>query len=222
MDQRELQEMEENRQRWLRVDEIIESHVPVLARKYKQCVYINAYGIEVCDAWDKEAATFIRTVVAQDIPASWLDANRNRIIKEITARTKFCTAFEAAEPLLGEADVTTLSPTEFELMVVDLLNQFGWYAHPTSTTGDQGIDIIASLNGKRAVFQCKLYSQAVGNTAVQEIIAGRDFEKADMVSNANYTPSARQLASAAGVYLLHHTEVSSFAEKVRLATNAKK
>lgn len=223
MDQRELQEMESNRQHWLHVDAKFESNLPILARKYKQCVYVNDYGVEVHDVWNREATNFIRTVLAQDIPGSWLDTNRDGIIKELTARAKLGVASEATESL-GESDVTVLSPREFELLVVDLLNKSGWSARPTSTTGDQGIDIVASLNGKRAVFQCKLYSQAVGNSAVQEIIAGRDFEKADIavvVSNATYTASARQLASAAGVYLLHHTEVSSFAEKLRVPSGAK-
>lgn len=222
MDQRELQEMEANRQRWLHVDATVDSHLPILARKYKQCVYVNDYGVEVYDAWNKEAANFIRTVLAQNIPGSWLDANRDGVIKEITARAEI--GASEATGSLGESDVTTLSPREFELLVVDLLNRSGWSARPTSTTGDQGIDIIASLNGKRAVFQCKLYSQSVGNAAVQEIIAGRDFEKADIaavVSSASYTASARQLASAAGVYLLHHTEVASFAETLHASPGAK-
>lgn len=89
MDQRGLQEMEANRQRWLHVDAKVESNLSILAKKYKQCVSVNDYGVEVYDAWNREATNFIRTVLAQDIPGSWLDTNRDGIIKEITARAQF-------------------------------------------------------------------------------------------------------------------------------------
>jgi len=45
---------------------------------------------------------------------------------------------------------------------------------------------------------------------VQEVIAGREFEKADIaavVSNSTFTKSAKQLAGAANVLLLHHAEL---------------
>ena len=61
--------------------------------------------------------------------------------------------------------------------------------------------------------QCKKYSNPVGNKAVQEANAGKGFEGAEVaavVTNNTYTPSARQLASAIGVYLLHYSELASF------------
>jgi restriction system protein len=70
-----------------------------------------------------------------------------------------------------------------------------------------------SLNGTTLVVQCKLYSSPVGNKAVQEVIAGRAFENADMaavVSNMAFTKSARVLAQQAGVDLLHHDELPRY------------
>ena len=64
---------------------------------------------------------------------------------------------------------------------------------------------------KRLVVQCKLYSGSVGNAAVQEVIAAREYEYADLaavVSNGPFTASARELASAANVLLLHHDEIA--------------
>ncbi|MGI4800235.1 MAG: restriction endonuclease [Janthinobacterium lividum] len=57
------------------------------------------------------------------------------------------------------------------------------------------------------VLQCKLYSQPVGNSTIQEISAARLHQRADyaaVVSNASFTPAARHLAMTNGVYLLHH------------------
>ena len=66
------------------------------------------------------------------------------------------------------------------------------------------------------MLQCKLYSRPVGNNAVQQAIAGQRFELAThavVVSNAAFTRSARELAAAAGVLLLHHDELPSLGER---------
>jgi len=109
-----------------------------------------------------------------------------------------------------------MSPIEYEHFIVNILNSSGWIARATTSTGDQGIDVIAEADNIKIVIQCKLYSSNVGNSAVQEIIAGKVFEKADyaaVVSNANYTRSARQLASSSGVFLMHHDELTGLKDK---------
>ncbi len=71
----------------------------------------------------------------------------------------------------------------------------------------------------KAVFQVKKYSNPVGNKAVQEIVAGKQFEKADIaavVTNNTYTASAKQIANSTGVYLLHYSELPDFAEKLNI------
>jgi restriction system protein len=118
-----------------------------------------------------------------------------------------------------EVDVESLDPIQFEHNCADLLKSTGWNPRVTQASGDQGIDVIAQLGNVKAVFQCKKYSQPVGNAAVQEIIAGKAFEQAHVaavVTNATYTPSAKQLASTTGVHLLHFSEVTQFAEKLGL------
>ena len=93
----------------------------------------------------------------------------------------------------------------------------------TQACGDQGIDVIAQHGNVKAVFQCKKYSQPVGNAAVQEIIAGKAFEQAHVaavVSNATFTPSATQLASTTGVFLLHISELPQFAARLGLVEPA--
>lgn len=101
------------------------------------------------------------------------------------------------------ADTTT--PLGFEQHCVNILIGAGWIARTTVASGDQGVDITAEKAGRRVVLQCKLYSQPVGNKAVQEVIAGRMFAGADaaaVVTNATYTRSARDLARRTGVLLL--------------------
>jgi HJR/Mrr/RecB family endonuclease len=67
------------------------------------------------------------------------------------------------------------------------------------------------------VLQCKLYSNPVGNKAVQEAHAARGFYEAKwaiVVSNRTYTPSARELAHSLGVVLVHHDELATLHERL--------
>ena len=82
--------------------------------------------------------------------------------------------------------------------------------------------MIAEKDGIRAVLQCKLYSNPVGNKAVQEVNAGKIFEQAQIacvVTNSTYTKSARQLAQATGVLLLHHDDLPQLSTKIQALTS---
>ena len=110
-----------------------------------------------------------------------------------------------------------INPVEYEQLVAETLRTSGWQAHTTKASGDQGADVLATKDGLVVVLQCKLYSKPVGNAAVQEAIAGMAFHKANyaaVVSNAAFTRQARELASAAGVVLLHHEQLTDLGEIV--------
>src|SRR5260370_20799459 len=73
------------------------------------------------------------------------------------------------------------------------------------------------MREKRVVVQCKRYASAIGNSAVQEAYAGKSFERDDyaaVVSNAKFTPGARQLAETTGVILLHHEELGQLEVRI--------
>ncbi len=121
---------------------------------------------------------------------------------------------------IEETDIADIDGISFEHHCAEMLRNAGWEARVTQSSADQGIDIIANRGGMKGVFQCKRYNKPVGNAAVQEIISGKVFERASfavVVSNNSYTQSARQLASAAGVHLLHFSELSTLAEKLGLS-----
>ncbi len=104
-----------------------------------------------------------------------------------------------------------MNPTDYESMVAAALAGLGWTTQLTGGSGDQGIDMIASMRGKRVVIQCKRYTSAVGNSAVQEVFAGRAFVCADfaaVVSSAGFTRSAVELAERTNVVLLHHDDLA--------------
>ena len=103
------------------------------------------------------------------------------------------------------------NPYDFEEQCAEILKNNGWEAEATRKSGDQGVDVVATKNGKRVVLQCKLYSHPVGNKAVQEVFTGKTFYNADfavVVSNNEYTPQARELAENCGVLLLSVSDLT--------------
>ena len=114
-----------------------------------------------------------------------------------------------------------MSPYQYEVFCAEELKRHGWEASVTKGSRDQGVDVVASKSGMRVVLQCKLYSQPVGNKAVQEVVAARNFERARfgiVVSNNSYTTPAQTLASANGVYLIHHRELAGLESLLRNST----
>jgi restriction endonuclease Mrr len=102
-------------------------------------------------------------------------------------------------------EVRWLSGTEFEIYVARILRQHGWQVSSTPTSGDQGVDLIASKGGRKVVIQAKRYSASVGNHAVQEVVAGVSFYSGTegyVVTNSTFTPSARDLAQKNNIRLI--------------------
>lgn len=204
---------------------LIKPHARTLAIKYNQKIYEDDYGNFIFDDWDREVSYFIENVVlrdsaAYDFLAGGEDSyvNEYRLIEVSNLIAEVANA-ECIKMVTEEKDeyveVDDFTGEEFEEFCVSILSEIGWDARKTKSTGDQGVDIIGKLNGIRTVFQCKRYSQPVGNSAVQEAIAGQKFVRAEVavvVTNNTFTKSARQLAKAANVYLLHYTELEEFSE----------
>jgi restriction system protein len=120
--------------------------------------------------------------------------------------------------IMGRFD-PSMTPLEYELHCAKAFSLAGWSTTMTPKTGDQGADIVLKYHDLAGVVQCKLYGQPVGNSAVQEVIAAREYYQASIaivVSNAAYTTAARQLAAIANVVLLHHDEIAVHSQRLGL------
>lgn len=103
-----------------------------------------------------------------------------------------------------------ISPLEFEENICLSLKKLGFRAEVTKASGDQGVDVLAEKNDIKFAIQCKLYSYPVGNKAVQEVCAGKDFYDADygvVVTNNTYTPAAKKLDNKNEIILLNDREL---------------
>jgi len=226
-----------------RLNQFIQAHIKTLAKKQSQTVTQDDYGNYIVERWNQELDYFIENVLAKDeLISSYLHVNLIRTMQAAgvpaqalveTANARILEIHKKIGDAVGEyeikeienqdgrsIDIDSLDPIEFEHHCAELLRNDGWDARVTQASGDQGIDVIATRGNVKAVFQCKKYAQPVGNGAVQEIVAGKQFERADIaavVSNATFTPSAKQLAGTTGVHLLHYSELHGLAEKLGMA-----
>ena len=103
------------------------------------------------------------------------------------------------------AQCLRLTGAEFEAYLAQVLRDNGFREiELTRASGDQGVDILATRNGKRYAIQCKNYDGAVGNFAVQEAYAGAEYygcDEAAVVCPGEFTRAARELAASTGVHL---------------------
>lgn len=110
------------------------------------------------------------------------------------------------------------SGAEFEDWLVILFKMMGYQTKNMQLTGDQGIDLIVAKDNVRYGIQAKYYSESVGNTAVQQVIAGREFyglEQGAVITNSTYTPSAKKLAAKTNIRLIDGTELKKIVALAR-------
>lgn len=188
----------------------VDQHRTALIRNLERAIKRNDYGAITDDRTDEALDEFFASIdldegsipypEAQSLVLEQLDFRRNE------DRSK---GFDASSvPIDGHA---------FERWVAEALDQFGWDAHVTPASGDQGIDVIARKGDLHIGIQCKLYSSAVGNKAIQEAHSGKVFHNLTHVavlSNAEFTNSARDLARATGVLLVSHHDIPDLEAKI--------
>ncbi|MEM8529500.1 MAG: restriction endonuclease [Chloroflexota bacterium] len=89
-----------------------------------------------------------------------------------------------------------LSPTEFEQRTVLLLRDLGWdWIEHQGGSGDGGVDVRATRQGKKWVVQCKRYKNTVPAYMVRALEGVRHHEKADhalLVTTGNFGPQSEE------------------------------
>ena len=99
---------------------------------------------------------------------------------------------------------SVMTGIDFENFIVKLFQNKGYTVSTTKISGDNGVDVIAEKEGIRIGIQAKCYSSSVGNSAVQEVVAGLAYYGCNrgMVITSNYfTKAARDLAAANNIIL---------------------
>lgn len=107
----------------------------------------------------------------------------------------------------------SMTGEDFEKYCADILSNNGFSKiQLTKSSGDQGADILAEKDGIRFAIQCKCYNKPVGNSAVQQIIAGKDFYNCHIgivMTNQFFTNSAIELANKTNILLWDRNKLNS-------------
>lgn len=199
------------RQRVLAVEKLragvaIAEHAAALRTKRAQLRRPDEYGIVDEDPWLEHRCYFVDHVLRRQFP-HWDQLTEDALLQLIDEvlddpLTEFGTS--------PTGEVNNMDGMAYEHHCADVLAAHGWTATLTKASGDQGVDVIARRGHIKVALQCKRYAAPVGNRAVQEVIAARQFEDAThavVVSTATYTNSARALAHKARVLLISDTQL---------------
>lgn len=111
----------------------------------------------------------------------------------------------AGSIVLSDAGIDYMSGSQFEEWCERFLISVGAKnVQRTVGSGDQGVDIIAELDGIKYAIQCKCYSKPIGNKPVQEVYAGIQYYHClagAVMTNQRFTSGGRSLATNTGVEL---------------------
>ena len=94
----------------------------------------------------------------------------------------------------------------FEQRCIEKLKQLGFNKVQATPITDYGADIVAYYNGAKYIFQCKYWKHKQGVSAVQEVLAAKQFYQADrcaVISHAGYTDQAYKLAKPNFILLIN-------------------
>lgn len=199
--------------------EAVAAHADALARRRTVLIRVDDYGIADASRWSREIDHFVSNVVLPLLSPAETRMLRAREVELKAAIDRQIVAhLGALVATLGQGEVEGLSPSAFEAHCARLLAAQGWSARTTALSGDQGADIIADKDGVRLIVQCKLLRRPVGNKAVQEAHSAKAHfgaQHAAVVTNADFTRSARDLAATTGVWLLHHSQLGGIEQRLR-------
>lgn len=111
---------------------------------------------------------------------------------------------------------------DFERYVGTIFEDLGYGVSLTPKNNDYGVDllVVEPGTGKRIVVQVKFFnSPSLGNTPIQEVVAGRTFWNATegwVVTNAQkFSDNAINLANANGIRLFANAELNALAVQAR-------
>lgn len=125
-------------------------------------------------------------------------------VKTISIRDQLLNTTARTKRTYSIDDVDIMSGGEFEEFLAYLFSKMGYATQLTKSSGDQGIDVIAEKSGIRIGIQAKCYGGSVGNSAVQEAVAGKRYYNCDkiiVITNNYFTTSAITLAKVNNVIL---------------------
>lgn len=170
------------------------------------CLGVIAYGIWQYFVWDKEYKREYRQEILR-----YEEEQKQKKLQQDQERKRYLLNQERKRNLSNACieQIDAMSGFEFEEYCTILLNNLGYKATQTKKSGDFGADIIANNQTEKIVIQTKRYTNKVSVSAVQEIVAAKNYYKADnawIITTNYFTKAAQVLAISNGVHLINRDE----------------
>ena len=191
---------------------IIEKNFKVVASAYRKSVTSNAFNKKNYDKFIPQLQEYLEDnskIVDRldrefDKKVTWDENTLDYYIKFIETKIK------ESDSKFDYSD--EMDPYDYEHLCAEEFKKNKWDAEATQGSSDQGVDVIAKKDTRTLVAQCKRFMKPVGNKAVQEIVAGMKYYEATegvVIAPNGYTNSAKNLAEANNIKLIHHSEISN-------------
>ena len=120
------------------------------------------------------------------------------------------------------ADIDSMTGIEFELYLKRILTNQGYIVNMTDTSGDLGVDLVASSNGDKIAIQVKRHTNKVSRRAVSDAVAGMHHyrcNKAMVVTNNYFSPGAITLAESTNCILIDRDTLSEWVNEFQTSVS---
>lgn len=118
--------------------------------------------------------------------------------------------------------IDMMSGKEFEQFCKLLFEKQGYAVETTKASGDYGVDLILLKDDVKMVGQCKRYNNKISLSAVQEIVAGKNYynsESGFIITNNFFTQPAINLAEANSIELMDRKKLVELICKTKQVGN---
>ena len=191
---------------------IIEKNFKVVAGAYRKSVTSNAFGKKNYDKFLPQLQEYFEdnSKIVDRLDREFgveVEFNEGGLDKYIAIIE---TKIKESDSRFDYSD--EMDPYDYEHLCAEEFKKNKWDAEATQGSSDQGVDVIATKDTRTLVAQCKRFMKPVGNKAVQEIVAGMKYYEATegvVIAPNGYTNSAKNLAEANNIKLIHHSEIGN-------------
>jgi len=129
------------------------------------------------------------------------------------SRDEIAKSVQYKRELLLQQNWKAMRGPEWEAFLADVFHLLGGVIEPTGKSGDQGVDLIVDIGRRRYAIQAKGYVNSVGNSAVQEAVAGMAHYRCNcsaVVTNSRFTAGAIALAESNCCLLIGEDQIPAF------------
>jgi restriction system protein len=112
-------------------------------------------------------------------------------------------------------EINYMSGAQFEDFMADLFRQKGYPVRTTPGSGDQGVDLLLEVQGRKVAVQLKRWVAPVGNRVISHTLGGMlhyGAQEAWVVTTGSFTPKAKEMARSTGVRLIDGNELAEWLE----------